>query len=248
MSRRGRDNWFNAQLLKSIRDEIAWTQEKLADRAGLSVRVVAKAEKGEGIALRTVLSLVEALRNAGKLVEPADFMINPQVLAQRFLDNYAAHQAECVQYSLDILSPEIVVFVAGDPATNPIAGTYHGLEEFDGLWRKFFAIFVRDGGSLVEQPLMRSVGREVFAWGQEYIRVPESGPMPPGFVALRMRFEGGLMTYFEDHYEASGMMWQLEAWASEFPDAQWIQHLDRQQLADRAYLLARTPPQPPSST
>lgn len=245
MTKDNKDRWFNAKLLKSFRDELGWTQEKLADRAGLSVRVVAKAEKGDGIAPRTVKSLVKAFREAGRIVEPSDFTINAEVLAQRFLRNYAVYQADCVQRSLDLLSPDIVAFVAGDPDTNPIAGTYRGLGEFDGLWRKFFAIFVRDGGSLVDQPLMRTIGKEVFVWGQEYIRVPQSGPMPPGFVALRMRFEGGLMTYFEDHYEAYGMMWQLEAWAKEFPDAEWIQHVDREQLADRAYVRARTPPQPP---
>jgi transcriptional regulator with XRE-family HTH domain len=240
-----KDRWFNAQLLKLLREELSWTQEALAARAGLSVRVIAKAENGERVSPRTIMLLVQSFRDSGKIVEPTDFTINAETLAQRFLQNYAVHQADCVPHSLDLLSPDIVAFVAGDPATNPIAGTYHGLEEFDGLWRKFFAIFVRDGGSLVDQPLMRTIGKEVFAWGQEYIRVPQAGPMPPGFVALRMRFEGGLMTYFEDHYEAYGMMWQLEAWAKEFPDADWIQHVDREQLADRAYRRALTPPQPP---
>lgn len=240
------DKWFNAQLLKSIRDEIGWTQEKLAAASELSVRVIAKAEKGDGVAPRTVEALVTTLRQAGQTVEPADFMINPETLALRFVRNYAAHQADCVQQSLDIISPDIVAFVAGDPANNPIAGTYRGIEEFDGLWRKFFAIFVRDGGSLTEQPLVRLIGKEVFVWGQEHIRIPESGPTPPGFVALRMRFEGGLMTYFEDHYEAYGMMRQLEEWAREFPDGEWLQHVDREKLISREYLQAPFSPPPPN--
>jgi hypothetical protein len=42
------------------------------------------------------------------------------------------------------LSPDHVAFIDGDPATNPIAGTYHGIEEFNALWRRFFTLVSRE--------------------------------------------------------------------------------------------------------
>ncbi len=53
----------------------------------------------------------------------------------------------------------------------------------------------------------------------------EVEPQPPGFVMLRIRFADGLMTHFEDYYEASGMMRALEDWAEEFPNAPWTKYL-----------------------
>jgi transcriptional regulator with XRE-family HTH domain len=47
------DTWFNAQLLKALRKELGWTQEELASRADLSVRVIAKAEAGQAVSAKT---------------------------------------------------------------------------------------------------------------------------------------------------------------------------------------------------
>jgi hypothetical protein len=45
---------------------------------------------------------------------------------------------------------------------------------------------------------------------------------------LRIRYAGGLMTHFEDYYEASGMMRALQQWSKEFPDAPWVATLQSQ--------------------
>jgi transcriptional regulator with XRE-family HTH domain len=228
--------WLNAKRLKELREELKWSQETLAKRSDLSLRVIAKAEGGRSIAPRTIESLIKAFRDAGIIIESGDLTTDFETLARQFLHNYVAHQPECAQESISFISPDIIAFVDGDPATNPIAGTYRGFKEFDGLWRKFFSIFVRDGGSLGENPEIKSIGNEVLAWGYECIRVPEAGPRPGGFVMLRMRFEGGLMTYFEDHYETFGMMRQLHEWAEEFPDAGWIDILNAGALQARKHL------------
>jgi len=239
------DTWFNAPLLKALRKELGWTQEKFASRADLSVRVIAKAEAGQVVSAKTRQTLVETLHRAGKQVSEADLTRNPEQLVRTFLKNYVEHQANCVTESRELISPNIVAFVDGDPATNPIAGTYRGIDEFDGLWRKFFSIFVRDGGTLGEAPQIRSVGNEVFAWGHEHIRVPQAPRQPAGFVMLRIRVDGGKMVYFEDRYEVYGMMRRLDDWAKEFPDAEWLQHLSREALEDGSYLKYREPPGAP---
>ena len=76
------ESWFNAQLLRSIRKDLGWTQVKLAKRSKLSVRVIAKAEAGNGIADRTVRILVDTLREAGKNVSSDDFSRDPRIRAE----------------------------------------------------------------------------------------------------------------------------------------------------------------------
>jgi len=222
------DSGVNAQLVRFLRKELGWTQEELGARAELSARVIAKAEAGQSISRRTIDALVAAFVAGGKSVTAADLVADPESLTRQFLKHYAEHEANCVEASRHFISPDIVVYVDGDQATNPIAGTYRGIEAFDGMFRKFFSIFVRDGGSLSENPQVRSIGNEVVVWGHEFIRVPEVDPQPPGFVMLRIRYADGLMTHFEDYYEASGMARALQQWSKEFPDAPWVATLQSQ--------------------
>lgn len=222
------DSGVNAQLVRFLRKELGWTQEELGARAELSARVIAKAEAGQSISRRTIESLVAAFVAGGKTVSVADLIADPESLTRQFLKNYAEHTASCVEASRHFISPDIIVYVDGDPATNPIAGTYRGIDAFDGMFRKFFSIFVRDGGTLSENPQIRSIGNEVVAWGHEFIRVAEVEPQPPGFVMLRLRFADGMITHFEDYYEASGMMRALQQWSKEFPDAPWVTTLQSQ--------------------
>jgi transcriptional regulator with XRE-family HTH domain len=230
-----RNTSTNRQLLKVTRKELGWTQEDLARNSGLSVRVVAKAEAGEPLSLKTVETLVATFRNAGKPISAADLVSCPEDLVRQFLKNYSQYQAECVEHSKHFISPDILAVVDGDPATNPIAGEYRGIEAFASFFKKFFAIFVRDGGTLGDAPEIRVAGNEVFAWGHEAVRVSQAGPQPAGFVMLRMHFEDGLMTYFEDRYEANGMMLQLDAWSREFPDADWLKQVNRDGLVNKDY-------------
>lgn len=218
--------WFNARLLKSLRKELGWTQEDLAERCPLSTRVIAKAEANRRVSAQTVEILVRTLQAAGKAVSFGDFTCDSLSLARKLLRNYAAHGAEFVQRSRELISRDVVVYMDGDPITNPLAGTYRGVDEFDAHMRKFFAIFLRDGGTLGDPSQIKLVEHEVFAWGHEYLRVPEAPPQLPSFVLLRMHFENGLLVRFEDYYEASGMMARIESWAKLYPNADWIKHFD----------------------
>lgn len=237
---------LNVQYVKDLRNRLGWTQDELALASDLSLRLIAKAEGGEEVSVKSVRAITAAFRSAGFAIDESEIAINPEVLARRLLQSYATNHAEFVEQCLDFLSPDIVTFVDGDPSTNPIAGTYRGLDEFRSLWRKYFSIFVRDGGSLGECPEIRVIGSEVFAWGHECIRVPEVPPGPPGFVSLRMRFKKGLLTYFEDRYEQFGMMYRLKAWAEEFPEADWLQYLNLEALSSGETFNATPPPLPPS--
>lgn len=216
----------NGQLVKHGRKLLEITQEQLAARAALSLRVIAKAEAGGTLDGETFEAIATAFREAGFAVMASDLASDPIALARKFIANYARYHADCVAKSLDFISPEVVALVDGDPATNPIAGEYRGVAAFDGLWRKFFSLFIRDGGTLPQSPGVAD-GRDVILWGHEHLRVPDVPPQPPGFVMVKMTFEHGQMVRFEDYYEASGMMRSLQEWALKFPDAPWTRLLQK---------------------
>jgi len=222
----------NGRAIKESRDRLGWTQEDLAAKAGLSVRVVAKAEAGGSISRSTREAIATAFSQANLTVSAQDLARDPAELAVQFLRNYVKYEAECVQHSLDIISSEIYAYIDGDPATNPIAGEYRGIEEFDGFFRKFFSCFVRSGGDM-ENPETRVIGNEVIAWGFENIHLPNITPTTPGFVMLKMRFEAGRMVRFEDYYESSGMMWALRHFAKKYPDTEWAKTLRSKAASSR---------------
>jgi transcriptional regulator with XRE-family HTH domain len=220
------ESWFNAQLLKSVRKDLGWTQLELAERTKLSVRVIAKAEAGKGVAERTIGLIVETLRIAGKNVTCDDFMCDPRGKVQRFLHNCNLYKTDAVTKSRELLSRNVLLHMDGNPLSNPLAGTYQGWEEFEALLHTYHDIFVRDGGTLGDLTQMRLFGQEVIAWGHEYIRVPEAPPSSPSFVMLRILFKDGVIDRIENFYEASGLMSRVEAWAKQYPHASWLKHFD----------------------
>lgn len=220
------DSCFNAQLLRSIRHELGWTQLDLAERTNLSVRVIAKAEAGKVVAGRTIRSLVETLRSVGKEVTCDDFAFDPRTKVQRFLQKCNTYKREAITQSRDLLARNVQLHMDGNPINNPLAGTYQGLEELEALLDKYHDIFVRDGGTLGDITQMRLVGQEVIAWGHEYIRVPEAPPSLPSFTMLRVQFQDGLISRMENYYEAAGLMSRIEQWSKMYPHARWLKYFD----------------------
>lgn len=215
----------NGQLLKHCRETAGLTQGELAARSGFSRRLIVKAEANGTLESHTIEVIAQALCEAGVSVSARDLVADPVALTRRFLKNYATYQADCVEHSLDILASDIVVVMDGDPATNPIAGEYRGVEEFAALWKKFFSMFARAGGTLGDDPAIECVGNVVTAWGHEFVHLPELPPEAPGFVMLRITFKDGKMVRIEDYYEATGMMHALERFADQFPNAEWARQL-----------------------
>jgi transcriptional regulator with XRE-family HTH domain len=240
ITRAARIQVCNGLLIKFWRNHFGWTQIDLAVRAGFSRRLIAKAEAGGSLELETVEIIAATFREAGADVSVADFLCDPEAMTRRLLKNYATYEGNWVTNSLDILSPDIVAILDGDPATNPLAGEYHGIEEFDGLWKKFFSMFARSGGTLGDDPTIRCNGNEVLAWGHEFVHLPELPPVEPGFVMLRLTFKDGKIIRFEDFYEAAGMMHAMYRFADQFPDAEWAKQL-REKASTKPTNIAPTP-------
>lgn len=220
------DTWFNAQLLKTIRRELGWTQLELAKRADLSVRVIAKAESGRGVSNRTMNTLVRVLREAGKDITYDDFTGDPRSIVQKFLQNCQTYKKNALSQCRGLVAPDIVIHMDGNPLVNPLAGTYQGIEEFEALLYKYYDIFVCDGGTLGDFTQMRLIGQEVIAWGHQYVRVPEAPPSLPSFTMLRIVFREGAIARIDSYYEAAGLMSRVEAWARMYPEAAWLKYFD----------------------
>jgi transcriptional regulator with XRE-family HTH domain len=221
-----RNESFNAQLLKALRKKLDWTQFDLAQRANLSVRVVAKAEAGRGVATRTLQYLVQALKEAGEVISVEDLRSDPRQKVQALLATFIELGNRTRARLHSLISRNVKVVMDGDPLTNPLAGTYQGIEELDELLHRVLDIFVRDGGTLGDLTQMRLTGHEVIAWGHEFIRVPEAPQSLPTFIMLRIEFCNGLISQIDCFYEATGLMSRLATWKKLYPNAAWTHYLD----------------------
>lgn len=219
--------FFNAPLLKEVRQKLGWTQRELAKHSNLSVRVIAKAEAGGSVGIRTLKILEQTLNDVGEKITVEDLRRNPCLTVATFLSNYSKYGKRSVAASSEILAQQINVSMDGDCLLNPLSGTYKGRDEFEALLYKFFDIFVRDSGTLGDPTQIRLAGREVIAWGHEFVRVPESPPSLPTFMMLRFEMRRGLITQIHWYYDAAGLMSRLEAWSKLYPHAAWINCFDR---------------------
>jgi transcriptional regulator with XRE-family HTH domain len=217
-SHHANDNmWFNATLLKSLRKDLTWTQQELAVRAGLSVRVIAKAESGSPISQITLEKLVNCLREAGKVVTRQDFAVDNLAQVRKYLRNYAEYGANAVAHSRSLFASNLVVHLDCGALSNPLAGCYHGLDEFDLLHRKFCSVFIRGSGTLGDLAQMRLIGQEVLAWGHEFLHVPNVPLGPPCFMMLRFVLQGGEISRLDWFYDAGGLMSRIPPQVGELP-------------------------------
>lgn len=214
-------SWFNAQLLKSLRRQLNWTQVELAEYSQLSIRVIAKAEAGKRVSASTIQALVRTLNEAGKEVSCSDFCYDPRDIVQTVIYDCVHSRTGSIEAWHGMLAENIEINMDGDPVSNPLAGRYQGIAGLKALHHKITGIFVRDSGTLGDMTQMRLVDNEVLAWGHEYLRVPEAPPSLPTFVMLQMRFKNRRITQINAYYEAAGLMSRVANWAKAYPKAPW---------------------------
>lgn len=199
------------EAIKRLRSKAGWTQEDLAGRAGLSVRVVAKAELDGSLSPETIEKLADALSRGDRLVAPEELTTDPKRLALEFWQAYAQHEAEVVQVCRSFIAPDVHATVAGHPETNPIAGDYHGVDEFDFFFRKFFHYFYRPKPDTFSSPDIRLDGESVIVWDYELIQLRGLPPAYPEVddpgapITITMQFTAGKLTRFVDDYPVASL-------------------------------------------
>lgn len=183
----------NSQLLRSIRHELGWTQERLAGQSGLCVRVIAKAESAEIVSPRTVDSIIGAITRAGVTISVGDLIGEPKELGRAFLANYSAFGADLIRQSLDILAPDIEVSVRCVGPFPSIVRVLRGVDDLDSTWRDVLRDHVRVAGEQTIDWAMRVCGGEVIAWGNDTYRAAVEPPLTRCLFVLQMRFDAGRM-------------------------------------------------------
>lgn len=120
----------DGEILRSDRVRCGMTQEELADRAGLDVKTVRKAERGGRLDLSTMGLLAVALGTvATRLVRPrpleGGYRDRRRAEVRRWLRAWDAHDREAV---LAIYHDEATLRLPGGPDI-PFHGTFRGRDE-----------------------------------------------------------------------------------------------------------------------
>lgn len=192
----------NGKLISQLRKQLGWTQSDLALKAGFTERLIVKAESSQNIAPSTLNIIAQALTEGGASVSARALEVDPASLARDFILSMYQRELNVIDVNEHFISPDIVVYFAGDPNIFPFAGTHVGIEAA----RRAFALFY----SVIEPPKDHSeiedfqfvnTGHGALVWGNTWAH-PIGMPMPgPIKLAIKMDFKDGLLVTIDDRFD-----------------------------------------------
>ena len=124
----GRSTPCNGKLISKLRKQIGWTQSELAERAGFTERLIAKAEASQNVAGSTVDIIAQTITEGGVAVSSKELSVDPASLAREFLLSMYQRERNVIDVNESFISPGIVVHFAGDPSIFPFAGERVGID------------------------------------------------------------------------------------------------------------------------
>ncbi|WP_425397135.1 nuclear transport factor 2 family protein [Aeoliella sp.] len=201
----GRSLQCNGETIRHHREHHGWTQQQLAQRAGYSARVVAKAEANGTLRPDTIDHLADALSTAARPVHPEDLVFSPKAIARQIMENYARYEKDCSRHCHEFLADDFELIVPGDASVLPFCGTYHGRDGFDKFWENFFSVMERHDKDIILRTM------RVFAEGNNVVIftrecgsfVGQPGPHTSTPLAFLFEFERGKLKRMEDHFNAA---------------------------------------------
>lgn len=196
-----RSNPLNTVLLKSMRGRLGWTQESLAEKAGLSVRVVAKAEAGGAVLPRTANALAQAFHECGEAINFLPPEDDPLKIVDDVLRHYRLSNSSPDAAVTMLLSDDLVTTVVGDRDMIPFAGSYRGVRGFYNFWERFFSLLSRRRGDLGENHQALASGQQVVLWGYESLQVIGGPPTLPLLMLVSARVERGKLVRLDIHFD-----------------------------------------------
>ena len=209
----------NGDRITRLRHDCELTQEELAEASGYSVRLVRKAEKGGTIRFSTLTALACALQRKGAATSAADLCTDPVEIVQAFVEAYRLHEEKMVPQIRHLLSEDLSVFIAGDPAIIPFAGEYSGPDGLQDFWNRFFALIERyDKNALDLQYFV--CGTEVVAYGTERGRIKGQDTDEPSWLSLKFDVRNGLIVRFEDYFDTASAQAYIKAFQQKMRVAQ----------------------------
>jgi transcriptional regulator with XRE-family HTH domain len=198
-------------IIREFRKSAGWTQKQLAERAGYSERLIRKAEKGGQLRDTSLAAIALAFQQAGLKVSFADLRTDAVAVVQTFIEAYQTREIEMLDRIRHVLSEDLEVFVAGDPATIPFAGNYNGPEGFQKFWNRFLA-------SVECGHRMALVDVQYFVRGQDIVahcveKDRQTGHTPDGrsWLSLKFRVRGGQIVRFEDYFDTASTQAHIQA-------------------------------------
>lgn len=201
----GRSLACNGEIVRFHRANLGWTQQQLADKAGYSSRVIAKAEADGSLSPATIEHLADALSVPDRPVYPEDLIFAPKAIARRIIENYARYERDCTEHCIEFLADDMQLVVPGDPALLPFCGVYQGLDGFRQFCRNFFSVMQRHDKELIVRTMrVFAEGNHVVVLASECAAfIGQPGPYPATPLAFIFEFERGKLKRMEDHFNAS---------------------------------------------
>jgi len=194
----------NGAKVVALRNQLGWTQEDLAEKAGYSDRLIRKAEAGHTVSAVTLTTLAEAFQQHGVLVTSAELEMGPIAIARRFIECMYTETTGVIDAMTEYVSEDVVVHFAGDMNVFPFAGSHQGKDAARQAFQLFYSV-VQPPDDMSEMDDMQFLATEqgALVWGNTWSH-PIGMPMEePIQLAIRMDFKDGLMTLFDDRFDTA---------------------------------------------
>lgn len=192
----------NGKWIAELRKSCGLTQRELADESGYAIRTIGKIEQGNGIRYSSLVAIATALNRKGVTISGLELCSNPVEIVRQFVEAYRVHEQAMVKKVHHLLSPDLEVFVAGDPTQIPFAGNYIGPEGLQKFWNQFFQLLERPDKSALNLTYYTNAN-EVVAYGSEVAHIKNQPLTEPTWLSLMFRVEGGLIVRFEDYFDTA---------------------------------------------
>lgn len=184
------------RLFRAVKD---WSQLKLAETAGLSKRVIVKAEAGGRLSADSISRIAAALSRSDRVVRPGDLTTDVKGLARTFINALYAKQSEMAGAIASFTHRDAVFNFVREPGSVPFAGTHRGIEGFDKAIRTFFAIYeVPSDRKRVSRYQFYLRETDVVIWGKSWIQPNGVSLVEPTPVSVLLQFRDGKLVSMED--------------------------------------------------
>ncbi|MCC9600292.1 helix-turn-helix domain-containing protein [Stieleria sp. JC731] len=199
----------NGSHLSSLRKSCGLTQADLAKETGYSVRLIGKTEQGQGVRYSSLIAIATTLSRKGATVSASELCSDPEAIVRQFVEAYRLHEENMVEKIRHLLSPDLEVFIAGDEARIPFAGTYSGPDGLQEFWNRFFGLLERPDKNALNLTYYTNAN-EVVAYGTERGRIRGTIADDPTWLSLLFRIEDGLIVRFEDYFDTATAQFHVD--------------------------------------
>jgi transcriptional regulator with XRE-family HTH domain len=192
-------------MVRFLRQQHGWTQERLATAAGYTKRLIAKAESCGSLKPDTIEVLAETLATDDLEVHPEDLTACPKELAVAFMLAYSEYEQEMITHCRHFIAEDLQGLFPGGPESAPLSGLHDGIEAYDQFCRNYFAIFHRsDKRMALDTAVYTTSGSHVVVAFFERLANANTPPnSEPSHVMLNMTFRRGKLAVVEHLFNDS---------------------------------------------